>query len=200
MQHTEDRTTRPVSFINFHGLTILVVAHQGVEYVEAKSFAELACVDWKSAKRAISSGDSAVLYGTAELIPPQIRGAGGASTPQPRIFIRLDRARMYLARINTNQMRGQGNQDGAEQLLALQIEWAQVLHQYETHGLAVKAGRQSGLRDLMGLVKARALISDPRERRALTQLIHEEMRAMGLPLDAMDGAQGQLPLSESTAG
>lgn len=187
-------TAQAVGLIRFHGLTLLVIEHEGVEYVPAKPFAELAGVDWKSAKRALSSGDSAVLYGTRAFLPPEIRGAGGASTPRPRLYIRLDRARMYLARINTNQMRVQGNAAGADHLLALQIEWAEVLHRYETHGIAAKAGRAGALRELHQLARTRMLVTDPRERRALTALLHAELRALGLPVDSVDDPQGELPL------
>lgn len=198
--NAEDRSTRAVNFIRFHGLTLLVVEHGGIEYVPAKPFTELACVDWKGAKRALTTGDSAVLYGTRVLLPPEIRGAGGASSPRPRVYIRLDRAHMYLARINTNQMRVQGNAAGADQLLALQIEWAEALHRYETQGMAVKAGRAGALRELHQLARTRALLSDPRERQALTALLHAELEALGLPVDTFEPAQGTLPLGAAARG
>lgn len=192
---------RAVGFIRFHGLTLLVVAHEGVEYVPAKPFAELAGVDWKGAKRALSSGDSAVLYGTRAFLPPEIRGAGGDITPRNAVlYLRLDRARMYLARINTDRMRSHGNASGADHLLALQIEWAEALHAYETHGVAIKAGRAGAVRELHQLARTRMLVTDPRERRALTALLHAELRALGLPVDSFDDPQGQLPLDPAVEG
>ena len=196
MQHPENRKTKPVNFINFHGLTLLVVEHQGIDYIEAKPLCDLSGIDWRGARRALQEGDNAVLYGVQRLIPPQIAGVGGLKSPEDGVlYLRLDRARMYLARISTDRMRANGNTEGAEKVLALQTEWAQVLHRYEAHGVAIKAGRSSLLRDLIGLAKVRDGMADPRERKAFTHLLHEEMRALGLPLDTLDSPQGSLPLT-----
>ena len=78
MQHPENRSTRAVNFINFHGLTMLVVEHQGIDYIEAKPLCDLSGIDWRGARRALQEGDNAVLYGVQRLIPPQIAGVGGA--------------------------------------------------------------------------------------------------------------------------
>ena len=59
---------------------------------------------------------------------------------------------MFLARISTANMRSKGNEDGAAAVLALQIEWAEALHAYETHGMAIKKGHREGLSELMGLI------------------------------------------------
>lgn len=106
---------------------------------------------------------------------------------------------MFLARVSTNNMRAKGSHTAADQLLALQTEWAQVLHRYETHGIAMKAQRSNTLRDLLALARVRDGMRDPREQRAFTHLLHEEMRAIGLPLDALDDPQGRLSLT-ATAG
>ncbi|HDX0791815.1 TPA: phage antirepressor N-terminal domain-containing protein [Stenotrophomonas maltophilia] len=196
MQQTEDRATRAVNFINFHGLTLMVVEHEGVEYVEAKPLTDLAGIDWRGARRALQEGDSAILYGATRLEPPSIAGLGGLkSPPEGVLYLRLDRSRMYMARISTDRMRANGNGDAADQVLALQIEWAGVLHRYETQGIAMKNGRNGILRDLLALAKTRDGLNDPRERSAFTHLLHEEMRAIGLPMDSLDAPQGKLPLN-----
>ena len=196
MQQPEDRSTRAVNFITFHGLTLMVVEQNGIEYIEAKPLCDLASVQWKGAQRVLESGDNAILYGVRRLDPPEIAGFGTAKCPPEGVlYLRLDRSRMYLARISTDRMRANGNVDAADQLLALQIEWTGVLHRYETHGMAVKAGRVTALRDLLGAAKIRDSLADPRERMAFTHLLHEEMRAAGLPLDILDTPQGRLPLN-----
>ena len=194
----QDRSTQPVSFINFHGLNLLVARHQGIDYIEAKPLCDLSGVDWRGARRALQEGDNAVLYGVQRLIPPQIAGLGGLKSPEDGVlYLRLDRARMYLARISTDRMRANGNAEGAEKVLALQTEWAQVLHTYETHGVAAKASRSNGLKDLHQLARTRALLTNPRERAAFTQLLHQELAAVGLPLDTFDDAQQTLPLAQA---
>ncbi|MES9901103.1 MAG: hypothetical protein ABW168_00305 [Sedimenticola sp.] len=133
------KSSQAADLINFHGLTLLVAESEGVKYLPAKPLADLARVDWRSAKKTIQERDNAILYGTTWLIPPVFAAEGGTSTPtKPALYIRLDRSTMYLARINTKMMRGKGSEDAAEALLTLQIEWAQALHAYETNGFATK--------------------------------------------------------------
>lgn len=187
-----DKTTRPVNFIRFHGLTLLVVENGGIEYTEAKPLTDLCGIHWKSAKVTLKSGDNAVLYGTTALFPPKIDGVGSASTPQNEaLYIRLDRSRIFLARVSTSQMRAQGNVVAAETLLALQIEWAEALHSYETNGIAVKKGRREDLGDLGLLYKLRGMAKTPEERAALARQIADHHKEMGYPLTP-DRQQGSL--------
>lgn len=186
----EQPITRPVNFIRFHGLNLLVLAFDGVEYVAAQPLTNLAGMDWKGAKRNLSEPENAALYGTMRIPAPEIAGARGPSFPRgDMLCIRLDRARMFLARISTRQMKAQGNAEAADRLLALQIEWAKVLHDYETNGYAAKPGVT---RDLIGLIKARQATTHPGERAALTTLIADTCAAMGYPIPA--NPQQQLPL------
>lgn len=196
MQQPTSTATHASNLIRFHGLTMLLVEHEGVEYIPLKPLSDLAGIDWRNTKKAAQGEDQAALYAPKWILPPVLAGEGGASTPsREALYIRFDRAHMYLARINTAQMRAQGNVAAADQLLILQKEWANVLHRYETHGIAVKASRVSALRDLLGAAKIRDSLADPRERIAFTHLLHEEMRAVGLPLDILDAPQGRLPLN-----
>ena len=196
-------TTQPVNFIRFHGLTLLVVEHEGVEYVAARPLADLCGMDWKGAKRSLKSDDNAVLYGTRALSPPRIDGVGEAGFPQSDgessaiasrrevVYIRLDRSRMFLARVSTANMRARGNVSAADALLALQIEWAEALHAYETTGVAVKKGHHEALVTALQLVKARAACPDAGERAVLTTMLHEVFAALGHPVPT--DAQPMLP-------
>lgn len=184
--------TRPVNFIHFHGLTLLVVEHEGREFVPLKPLSDLAGIDWRSAKRSMEHPENVTLMGAKWLKSPVFAGHGGDMTPTPdTLFIQLDRARLYLARINTARMKAQGNVDGAEVLLTLQIEWAEALHAYETTGMAVKKGHREGLSTLMGLIKARTATTSPAERTALTALIANAFEDLGQPLPAQP--QQELP-------
>lgn len=191
-------TPELVGLIRFHGMNLWTVQHDGDEYILAKPLADVAGMDWRSAKKAISAGDNTILYGTRTLRPPVFAGVGGASTPQQGLYIRLDRARMFLARIQTNQMRAQGNVDAANALLELQIEWAGVLHDYETKGYAIKAehseARRKNEATLANLFKVRGTTTDATERAALTRMIHDKLAGLGYPIDAADEPQGELSL------
>jgi hypothetical protein len=190
---TTDNATQVVNIINFHGLTLWVVAHDGTEYISAKALADFAGIDWRSAKKTIQEPDNAILYGTKWLKHPVFAAEGGTSTPTKEgLYIRLDRSRMYLARINTRMMRGKGSEAAAEQLLQLQIEWADVLHRYETDGVVYKKIASDNLNKLISLQKLRITTTDQREKSAVTRLIHKQLDALGEPVTKLDDDQLEL--------
>lgn len=181
--------TRPVNFIRFHGLNLLVVEHDGVEYVAARPLVELAGMPWKRARKTLFSAGNVTLYGTCELETAIFDGPRPLKGAEKAVYFRFDRARMFLARINTDRMRANGNVEAADRLLALQVEWAKVLQDYETKGFAGKPGVT---RDLIGLIKARAATENTRERAALTAMIAETCADLGHPLPP--DPQGELAL------
>ena len=190
-------TPQVVGIIHFHGLTLWAVDHQNVEYIHAKPLSDLAGIDWRSAKKTIQEQDNAVLYGSIWLKHPVFGSVGGTSTPSKEgLYLRLDRARMYLARINTKMMRGKGAVEAAETLLNLQIEWAGVLHNYETHGVAAKIGRVDARRkeetSLATLLKTRKETVDGKERLALTHMIHDKLTELGYPPSSFEDDQREL--------
>lgn len=203
-------TTQPVGFIHFHGLTLLVVRYEGVDYVPAKPLSDLTVTDWRSTRRTLELEDNLQLYGTKRVpnllfvfrdgsFDSSNDSLKGASTSQnaedfarnSTLCIRLDRAHMYLARINTSQMRVQGNEDGANKLLALQIEWANVLHNYETKGFAAKANRKTALNELFNLMKIRSSAT-AKEKQWLTTLIEEQALELGVSESELQDAQAAL--------
>ncbi len=205
-----NQTTQPVGFINFHGLTLLVVRYQGEDYVAAKPLSDLAGLAWRKTRDTLVSGDNLQLLGTKRIPDALFLLRDGSyeasnnsledpSTPQNAditarnsiVCIKLDRARMYLARVNTNQMRVQGNETGADKLLALQIEWAKVLHDYETQGYALKADRKSSISELLNLIKIRDKAS-PQEKKWISVLISEQARALGIPESMLAEEQNDL--------
>lgn len=178
--------TKVENIINFHGIVLWVIRHEGVEYVAAKPLSDLAKVDWRSAKRTFQHDENVILYGTKWLTPPDFAGQGGTSTPsndEKTLYIRLDRATLYLARISTRNMAAKGATEAAERLLALQVEWAEALHQYETIGVARKKDVRESRNQLVGLIKVRALANDPAEKKALTSLIYTVMSDAGCPVN-----------------
>lgn len=178
-----DNTTRPVNFIRFHGLTLLVVDNEGIEYLDPRQLCELAGMQWKGARRNLQEGDNVVLYGSKLLQRPVFDADGTSRCPgNEALYIRLDRSRMFMARINTNQMRSHGNAEAAEWLLNLQIEWANALHSYESNGIAVKKSNREARVELVGLMKARELAT-PTERVAFDRLIRNAMAEVGCVME-----------------
>lgn len=194
-EHTKP-TPQVVGIINFHGLTLWVVDHEGAEYIPARALVNLAGIDWKTARKGLFSGDGPKLFGTIELINPVFNDDPGAYAPKKQAYIRLDRGRMYLARVNTNRMRVNDNEDAADRLLALQIEWAEALHSYETTGVAIKNTRLDTRRkeeqNLAALIKTRTATANAQEKAALTAMIRDKLTELGYPPE--DAEESQMSL------
>ncbi len=176
MSKTQTVFPKVVNFIDFHGINLCVVEHNDIEYVYAKPLSDLAGLDWRRTKRTIIEEENAFLYGVITLNHPLFVAEGGSrATPSQGIYMRIDRARMYLARINTRHMKAKGNTDAAEKLLLLQVEWADVLHAYETKGVVIKDSKREGLRKdfqiISSLARCRKDLVSEKEKAALTRLI-----------------------------
>lgn len=186
-------TTRVVNLINFHGLTLWVMEHEGTEYIQAKPLADLAGVDWRGAKRTLQESHNLILYGTKWLDSPVFSAEGGTASPgKPILCVRLDRSRIYVARINTRLMASKGQTEAAEALLQLQIEWAEALHRYETDGVAYKKAEKEERNQLIALLKARQQQPTQNERQAITRMIRDTFSDLGYPVEK--DPQGELDL------
>lgn len=175
-------TAQITDIIYFHGVTVPVIQHENTRYIPVRPLILMAGTDWRSAKRALQSHGNTILYGTKWLKVISISAQGGDITPQEDVLtIRFDAAHMYLARINTDKMRTHGNEVAAEQLLKQQKEWAKVLHDYETKGIATKDKNKTDTAELMNLMKLRQMASSI-EKQAFTQLLHQKMAELGLPI------------------
>lgn len=175
-------TAQITDIIYFHGVTLQVISYENIHYVPAKPISDLAGNHWRTAKKTMIEGDNAILYGTKQIQLREFAAQGGASTTlTDMLCIRLDRIYIYFARISTNQMKAQGNIDAANALLNLQIEWAKVLHDYETKGIATKDKNKTDTAELMNLMKLRQMASSV-EKQAFTQLLHQKMAELGLPI------------------
>jgi hypothetical protein len=182
MQITTDDTARITDIIYFHGVTLQVITYNGIKYVTARTLVELAGLDWRTAKRSLLDEENVLLYAIKLFKSPIIAAQGGnVTTPEDVIHIQLDRAHFYLARINTKIMKGKGNIEAAKALLKLQIEWAQVLHDYETKGIATKDKNKNDTAELMNLMKLRQMANEI-EKPAFTHLLHQKMIELGLPI------------------
>jgi len=125
------------------------------------------------------------------------RRLGIKSTPlkcggNPQICARLDRITAYLNTLNPENIRGMGNHDAANWLEAKHEEWDNVLHAYENAGDTNKGKGAAGIKQLTDLFKVRITAKDEKEQAALTLLIHQQLSALGVDLNTMENAQGEL--------
>lgn len=138
----QDNNTKFKTVISFHGILLTVVENEGTDYIPLKPIVEMLGTQWKTARETAYSGDNQKLYGTCELIEPAFNVLNTLKGTKKAVFILLEAGEMYLARVNTSRLRANGNKPAAEYLLAIQKEWRQALHNYETHGFAVKSEKQ----------------------------------------------------------
>ena len=91
----------------------------------------------------------------------------------------------YLSRVNTARLRANGNESAAKYLLALQKEWRKALHDYDTHGFAVKSDKQK--LEKYNLLSKLDKVSNPETKRYYAELLNKDYG-----LDIALGKQGTL--------
>jgi hypothetical protein len=124
--------------VQFHGILLTVVSYDDKDYIPLKPVVEMLGTQWKTARETAFSGDNRELYGTCELNEPIFNSFSTLKGAKKSVFILLEAAEMYLARVNTSRLKANGNKSSAEYLLNLQKEWRKALHDYETNGFAAK--------------------------------------------------------------
>jgi Mor family transcriptional regulator len=169
---TITQKTIATRLINFHGLTLAVVEHENIEYIAAPPLVDLTGIQWTRARKTLFSDDNAILYGTKELNRPIFDGFGIPRDTKTAVYIRLDRSTMFLARVNTAQMRANGKENAADQLLKLQIEWAEALHSYETNGVAFKTQQRD--KDIFGLLSKLDSVRNVELKKIYAQQLNEK--------------------------
>ena len=168
----------------------VIECDDGHQRVPLKPIADVIGVNWQSISRRLEPGRYLHRRLGVKVTPSR----GGQ---KPDICIRIDRVTAFLYSLNPEMVRGKGNAEAADWLEAKHSEWDDALHAYENHSMAVKSGRQGVLRDVLGLAKTRNALTDSKERAAFTRLLHQEMAAIGMPIDALDEPQQPLPLTQT---
>lgn len=179
-QSTQSQPTTTIAtfsrVISFHSTHMMVYQYQGRDYVPAKPIADIIGIDWRNVKKSIGDGDNQKLYGATRFLLPKIDNLGGDITPQNETLVdvlclRLDRVQMFLARVNTARLRSHGNIDNADYLLTLQQEWADALHDYETHGIAIKNTVFTNTKQLKTLVDIYSKLNDKQQKHVISKQI-----------------------------
>lgn len=179
--------------IHFHGINLIVRKYQNTEYVPLKPIVESIGIDWRNIKRNMENQDNQQLYGGLDLLSPEPDVFSGHMTKKMDVesvpsndfeqkiskniqfselfCIRLDRVNMFLARVNTSKVRASGNETAANYLLALQTEWAEVLHDYETTGIAVNKTVFDNTKQLKVLVDIYSKLNDQQQKLVVARQI-----------------------------
>lgn len=183
--------------VKFHGLVLFIYETGNQTYIPIKPIVDLIGTDWRTARKSIISGDNMDLYGTTTLLVPKVDNSGGlmltktgsGHSQQEEIkteetqntelnellCIRFDRVHMYLARVNTSRLRVNGNVKAADYLLKLQHEWADVLHNYETHGIAINKSKLEHTKYLTQLCGLYQKLDNPQQRAHISKQIDDAL-------------------------
>lgn len=187
----------PVEFINFQNRFIFIYGTSVQKYISIKAITDVIGIDWRNVKRNLEDNDNTILYGVQRILVPKIDNLGGHMTPQAEskpasqsslntkneqneqlidvLCIRFDRVHIFLARINTSKVRACGNTDVADYLLKLQHEWADVLHNYETHGIAINKSKLEHTKYLTQLCGLYQKLDSPQQRALISKQIDDAL-------------------------
>lgn len=186
------------------GREIRTIEVNGTHYVSARGVTSVFDLNWRKQKQRLLVKDSVILYGVIDISAPEYAdivtlGSGylSRSDMDDTLFMRMDRAMMYIARVSTAQMRVNGkNESGADAILSKQIEFAQALHDYETFGIAINKnhwGQSEVLRKqrlaVVALINAKNKASDKADRQLLETMIRTAADECNAPYqpDLVDG-------------
>ncbi len=180
---------RPVDLINFYQMPMLVIEYNNEQYIKLRPVVEMLELVWKRARENVLTDENKALFGvkTLNIVPTDVYLSEQALNSAPYgaenqgskgdIYILLNRVHLYLARVQTAQMRANGNETGADRLLTLQKEWGDTLYRYETTGVAIKKSQHSTLKDLFAM--KRNATSEQKQR--IDLLIAQELNDIGCP-------------------
>ncbi len=160
-----DSSAKITDIIYFHGVTLPIITFNKVKYIPAKCLTDLAGIDWRTAKRSLLVEENVLLYAVKQFKSPVFAAQGGSPTTQEEV--------VHI-------------QFAAEKLLQLQIEWAKVLHDYETHGVAIKNKSQNN--ELMQIMKMRQM-SIGYKKQLFSKMLATKLVELGYSIEE---EQGQL--------
>jgi len=169
--------------IEYAGLTLAVVKHEGTELVPLKPITDLFGFQWEGQRKKVSTDPFYRSYLGVCTVPSY--GAGGQIREQT--CIRLDRVAAYLMTLSPAMIRAQGNTTGADFLEARLNEWADALHDYETLGSAFNdrhLASQITLRAAnaaVKLIRAKAATVSKADRGLIDGLLQNLSRENGIP-------------------
>lgn len=166
--------------LEFAGVTLpVVIGEEGREMVPAKPIIEALGVQWRRQWERMQGPYLTRRLGVSVV---QLDYAGQS---REMVCIRLDRVAAMLNQINPENVRGAGNEMGADLLEAKQTEWDDLIHEYETRkgGMLSQALKDKALniRLFLSVLRAKREAVSPAERNALAVQAAALSAAAGVP-------------------
>lgn len=116
----------------------IINCDDGLQRVPLKPIVEQVGAQWETQRRKIKP-DSYLWKRLGAEITVLKQGEIGQKRGNPTyLCIRVDRVTAFLNSLNTENIRGMGNDKAADWLEAKHEEWDNALHAYETNGFAAK--------------------------------------------------------------
>ena len=163
--------------INYAGMTLQIGKNeQGEDVTPLKPFADLFGFNWPRQHSKVSNSPFLKRFLGICVLPMY----HAASQNREQTCILVSRAAAYLMSINPEQVRSQGNVDGADFLEAKLTEWADALHEFETYGVAFKTKRVQASVELQRWFKIRAMAKTPQEQAAINTVITQALNDLGV--------------------
>lgn len=165
----------------------IIDCDDGHQRVPLKPIADVIGINWQTITRRLEEGR--YLHRRLGVKVTPSRGGQKAD-----ICIRIDRVTAFLYSLNPEMVRGKGNAEAADWLEAKHSEWDDALHDYETHGVALKAGRSNAVTEALNLLKAKHT-AKPEDRAWIDHLLQQQLQLLGIPEALLASPQHPLPLT-----
>lgn len=185
-----------VSFtIEYAGLQLQIAKNtNGEDVTPLKPISDLFGLKWEIQRKKVTETDFYRSYfGTCT---PLMGGAGGQNREQTCIL--LSRVAAFLMTINPERVQANGNEAGAEFLIAKLNEWADALHDYEELGVAVNKHHLGAaqlelarINSFTRLISIKNRTESKADRQGITSLQAVLAAQIGIPFqaDLIDGQQ-----------
>lgn len=189
----KDTYIQPTLVLDGH--VIRTIEIEEVPYISARGIVEVFNLDFRKQKKQLLEPDSVILYGVIDISTPEFAIFANLGSPKTgrhvdlddNVFLRMDRAMMFIARVSTANMRANGNIKGANAILALQLKFAQALHDFQMMGIAINRDHiaQSNadvakINSIVKMVYAKNRSADGQDRKLLARLIGSRAADLGI--------------------
>lgn len=179
--------------IEYAGLRLQVLKNEkGEDVTPLKPISDLFGLRWDRQRQKVTESAYLVRFLGVCTLP----GWGADGQIREQNCILLSRVAAYLMSISPEQVRGQGNVDGADFLVKKQEEWADALHDYEELGAAFNMNHAKAQfamnRQRMQFVQMLGMknkTEDANDRKAITSLMKQMAGQLGIEYqpDLLDG-------------
>ncbi len=179
----ENQIAKFKEMVDLRELTVPVFELNNKFYVPARELIDYAGISWRSALKHIFDEESVILYGTTRLkvalyMPNRRTGTTDTQLETAKniqiselICFELEKSYSYLLSISVKNMKAKGKVEEAKRLLELQKEWGKVIHDYETHGIAIKQQAFESTKHLKMLTDIYSKLNDTQQKYVVSKQI-----------------------------